>query len=54
MTEKMIIDPESDDGGLPKKNMHWKIVLLLSAVVLVAMFIKFGGGSNKRETQLSE
>lgn len=46
MTEKMIIDPEADDG-LPKKNMHWKIVLLLSAVVLVAMFIKFGGGSTR-------
>ena len=46
MTEKLIIDPEVEDGN-PKKNMHWKIVLLLSAVVLVAMFIKFGGGSTR-------
>ncbi|MBA9859537.1 TraB/TrbI/VirB10 family type IV secretion system protein [Ralstonia insidiosa] len=45
MTEKMIIDPDADEGGLPKKNMHWKLVLLLGAVVLVAVWLKFGGTS---------
>ncbi|MBB4518710.1 TrbI/VirB10 family protein [Paraburkholderia fungorum] len=48
MTNKSIIDPESNDGGLPKKNMHWKIVLLLAGVVLVAAYIKFGGKSVNR------
>lgn len=48
MTNKSIIDPEANDGGLPKKNMHWKIVLLLAAVVLVAAYIKFGGKSVHR------
>lgn len=48
MTNKSIIDPEANDGGLPKKNMHWKIVLLLGAVVLVAAYIKFGGKSVHR------
>lgn len=49
MTEKMIIDPEADEGGLPKKNMHWKMVAFLGAVVLVAVWLKFGS-SGARNT----
>lgn len=48
MTNKSIIDPEAGESGLPKKNMHWKIVLLLGAVVVVAAYIKFGGKSVHR------
>ncbi|CAB3767550.1 TrbI/VirB10 family protein [Paraburkholderia humisilvae] len=43
MTNKSIIDPEASEGGMPKKNMHWKIVSILAAVVVVAAYIKFGG-----------